>query len=218
MVEIKNLFFTYGQENAFTLSIKELSIQKGEQCCLIGPSGSGKTTLIKLIAGIYKPDKGKISISNIEINYCNEKIMREFRLKNIGLVFQDFCLLDYCDVNDNILLPFYLSKNLKINARINEHIQTLLEIFHISDKKHTSVLHLSQGEKQRVAIARALITRSQVLLCDEATGNLDPETAHSVLEHILSVSDHFTTTLLFITHNMGFTDHFSRIIDMKELN
>jgi putative ABC transport system ATP-binding protein len=218
MIEINNLVFSFPQSNSFSLRIPHLFIDKGEQCCIIGPSGSGKTTLINLISGICKPTQGKIKIGDLDITVKNDKPLREFRLKNIGFVFQDFCLLDYCTVRDNIILPFYLCQELFFDRIANQRLNTLLQILDISHKKNSAVQHLSQGEKQRVSIARALITQPRVMLCDEATGNLDPVAAHNVLKHILSVSDHFHTTLLFITHNMEIKKQFKRVIDMKEYN
>ena len=200
MIRIRSLEFQYPTGD-FRLDVPEFSIKQSEKVAVIGPSGSGKTTLLNLLAGIFTPEKGTIEVGNIGVNRLTEDDRRDFRIVNIGFVFQDFELLDYLNVMDNILHPYRITGALRLNKEVRARAAELTQDMGIGDKLKQPVNNLSQGEKQRVAICRALLARPKLILADEATGNLDPKNKFRILDLLFrSVEDH-NATLLTVTHD-----------------
>ncbi|MEE9612676.1 MAG: ABC transporter ATP-binding protein [Desulfatiglandales bacterium] len=215
MITIRNLEFHY-IEGDFRLSIPELTVAKSEKVAVIGPSGSGKTTLLNLIAGIITPINGSVSVGNIQVNELNDAGRRDFRITNIGFVFQDFELLDYLNVLDNILHPYRITSALVLDKRVRVRAATLAKEMGIGDKLKRPANDLSQGEKQRAAICRALIPHPKLILADEATGNLDPANKTRILDLLFrSVKDH-ETTLLAVTHDHELLKRFDRVVDFVD--
>ncbi len=214
MIRIRSLEFQYPSGD-FRLDVPEFSIEQSEKVAVIGPSGSGKTTLLNLLAGIFTPEKGTIEVGNIGVNRLTEDERRDFRIVNIGFVFQNFELLDYLSVMDNILHPYRITGALRLNKEVCARAAELAQDMGISDKLKQPVNNLSQGEKQRVAICRALLARPKLILADEATGNLDPKNKFRILDLLFrSVEDH-NSTLLAVTHDHELLEKFDRIIDFK---
>ena len=141
---------------------------------MIGPSGSGKTTLLNLVSGILTPEQGSVRCGDSEVSALGDAARRDFRITRIGFVFQDFELLDYLNVLDNVLHPYRITNALKLTREVRERAGDLLQQMGLGNKLMRGVERLSQGEKQRVAICRALLPSPQLVLADEATGNLDP--------------------------------------------
>lgn len=218
MIIIKDLLFNYSEESDFKLEINGLRIEDRQKCCITGPSGSGKTTLINIITGIYKPLGGTVKVNGIEINKKNDREIRDFRINNIGYIFQDFGLVDYLNVEDNILLPYYICRKLKVDAGVRKRVDSLLDRLNIGGKRRKYTTRLSQGEKQRVAIARALITEPDIIISDEATGNLDVKTAERIMNLLMDVMEENRATLLFVTHNTSLMKYFEKVIDINEIN
>ena len=212
MISIRNLFFRYDKD--FEINIAELDIACGEKVALVGESGCGKTTLFSLIAGILHPHRGQITVNSHIITQLSDKNLREFRLQNIGFVFQNFELIDYLNVRENILLPFTLN-SMRIPKSAQERLQHLLNVMGIQNKITQKPQQLSQGEKQRVAIARALIHNPALLIADEPTGNLDPQNSKKILDLLWQEIDE-NTTLLMITHDHSFLQKFDRVIHLNE--
>ena len=215
MIQIDSLGFTYpGAE--FFLRIPELHVAPGEKVAVIGPSGSGKTTLLNLIAGILVPQHGRVGCAGTEVSTLGDRQRRDFRISRIGFVFQDFELLDYLDVLDNILHPYRITSALRLTQEVRERAAGLAQQMDIGDKLHRRVEHLSQGEKQRVAICRALLPSPKLVLADEATGNLDPRNKGHILELLFrSVAAH-GATLLAVTHDHELLPHFDRVVDFSD--
>jgi len=215
MIKIKELDFHY-RTGEFRLGIPEFSVHKREKLAVIGPSGSGKTTLLNLIAGIMTPVRGTISVDDIKVNELRDQERRDFRITNIGFVFQDFELLDYLNVMDNILHPYRISGALGLNREVRARASMLSEEMGIGDKLRRRANDLSQGEKQRAAICRALLPRPKLILADEATGNLDPANKTRILDLLFrSVEDH-DATLLAVTHDHELLKRFDRVVDFQE--
>ena len=215
MIKINDLKFHYPTGN-FSLAIDALDLEKSEKTAVIGPSGSGKTTLLNLIAGIVPPDQGVIDIGGIDVGRLNDKARRRFRVTTIGFVFQDFELLDYLSVLDNILHPFRITNALSLDAAVKARAGDLATAMGIGDKLKRRANDLSQGEKQRAAICRALLPRPKLILADEATGNLDPENKTKILDLLFAAVDEHDTTLLAVTHDHELLGRFDRIVDFKE--
>lgn len=215
MITLTQLKFAYGSE--FELAIEQLDIEAGERVAIVGPSGSGKTTLLNLIAGILLPKEGNVQIGETRLSQESETRRRLFRLQNIGLVFQEFELVEYLSTLDNILLPFRLNNAMKLTQAVKQRAGDLAGRLEVADKLHRFPNCLSQGERQRVAICRALITSPQILLTDEPTGNLDPINKMRVLELLMDVVKEDNHTLITVTHDHDLLDHFDRVIDFANL-
>lgn len=213
MIEIRDLSFCY-ERAAFRLRVPELAVRDGERVAIIGASGAGKTTLIHLIAGIRTPLGGSIRVDDFEISSASEPARRAFRAAHVGLVFQEFELVEYLSVRDNILLPYRISPTLRLTPEIGRRAEHLAQKVHIGDKLHRHPRRLSQGERQRVAIARALVTQPRWLMADEPTGNLDPATTQEILDLLLREATAHAATLLMVTHNHALLDRFDRVVDL----
>ncbi|MGK7932499.1 MAG: ABC transporter ATP-binding protein [Microcystaceae cyanobacterium] len=214
MIEISDLQFNY-QADDFQLKIPNLTIEKGAKVAIIGTSGCGKTTLLHLIAGIKVPTKGSIKIDSLELEKLSDHQRRQFRIKNIGFIFQDFELIDYLNVFDNIIYCYRLNPTLKLTKQVRNNALNLTNKVGISDKVKRRIDHLSQGEKQRVAICRALLTQPKLLLADEATGNLDPDNKQRILQILFNYLKENEATLIAVTHDHELLHLFDQVIDLK---
>jgi putative ABC transport system ATP-binding protein len=214
MINIEKLHFSY-LTGDFHLHISKLNVKKGEKIAVIGPSGSGKTTLLNLIAGIIPVTNGNIRVGKTRIDMLNDAQRRDFRIQNIGFVFQDFELLDYLNVIDNILHPFRITRALKLDKKVGERAAALAEKMGIGDKLKRQTNDLSHGEKQRNAISRALLPHPKLILADEATGNLDPENKDRILDLLFQAVDEHEATLLAVTHDYELLKKFDRIVDFR---
>lgn len=216
MISLKNISFKYPNSD-FHLELDELSFQSGSTTAMIGPSGFGKTTLLNLISGIYIPQKGYVVVNGKTVNYLNDADRRTFRLINIGFVFQDFKLLEYLKVMDNILLPFRINKALTFKSETRKRAYEIASMLNIADKLMKYPGKLSQGERQRVAICRALLNDPTIILADEPTGNLDPENKLMIIDLIFDYVKDKGSTLITVTHDHELLKGFDRIVDFKEL-
>ncbi len=214
MIRIDDLVFRYPQ-GEFELGVPALRIARGERVGVLGPSGSGKTTLLHLIAGIALPDRGAVHTGGIEVSALSESERRDFRIRKIGLVFQEFELIDYLSVLDNVLLPFRINPGLRLDAPVRERAARLLAGVGLADRTARLVTRLSQGERQRVAVCRALIAEPDLILADEPTGNLDPANKGRVLDILLDYVDEHDATLVPVTHDHDLLPRFERLIDFK---
>ncbi len=198
------------------MNVPDFQVSGGQKVAVIGPSGSGKTTLLNLIAGIFAPASGAVQVGDIKVSDLNDAARRDFRITNIGFVFQDFELLDYLNVFDNILHPYRISGALKLDREVKQRAALLAEEMDIGDKLKRRAEDLSQGEKQRAAICRALLTKPRLILADEATGNLDPENKLRILDLLFSAVEEHEATLLAVTHDHELLQRFDRVIDFKD--
>jgi putative ABC transport system ATP-binding protein len=216
VITLSNIHFQYPNSD-FHLELGKLDFQAGTRTAVIGPSGFGKTTLLNLISGINIPQKGKVAVQDKQINAMSEKERRTFRLLNIGFVFQDFRLLEYLKVSDNILLPFRINRALKLRPELKEKQRMIAASMNIEDKLNKYPDKLSQGERQRVAICRALINDPRVILADEPTGNLDPENKQRIMDMLFRYVQDEGSTLITVTHDHELLSGFDRVVDFKEL-
>ena len=215
MIAIDNLQFSYPTGDFF-LQIPEFSVEKHEKIAVIGPSGTGKTTLLNLIAGIIMPSLGTIRVNDTSVDQLNDAQRRQFRITHIGFVFQDFELLDYLNVYDNILHPYRITKALHLDSSVRERTRMLAEEMGIGDKLKRRADNLSQGEKQRAAICRSLLPQPKLILADEATGNLDPENKTRILDLLFRSVEEHDTTLLAVTHDHELLKRFDRVVDFRD--
>ncbi|APM38042.1 methionine ABC transporter ATP-binding protein [Clostridium kluyveri] len=197
MININNVGKSF--DNKVVIKNINLNIKKGEIFGIVGQSGAGKSTLLRCLNGLETYDTGSIKIMDKEVKDLKGKEIRVFR-KNLGMIFQNFNLLNRKNVYDNISLPLevwgYDKK--KIKTRVEE----LLKLVALRDKAKSMPRQLSGGQKQRVAIARALALNPSILLCDEATSALDPNTTQSILELLKKINKEFELTIVVVTHQM----------------
>ena len=215
MIEIRELAFRYPVGD-FRLAVDELRVEPGETVAIVGSSGSCKSTLLSLVAGILRPDAGRVTVGEVEVSALTDTARRDYRLHRLGLVFQEFELLEHLDVRDNVLLPCRLSPRLSVTAELERRAAELTREVGLCDKLRRNVRRLSQGERQRVALARGLLLEPALLLCDEPTGNLDPATTAGVLDLLLGGVRERGTTLLVVTHDHDLLPRFDRVLDMKD--
>ncbi len=186
-------------------------VEESEMLAITGKSGSGKTTLIRLIAGLQSATSGSVVVNNIYIENLNAKKQAEYRNRTIGIVFQDYYLIDEISVLDNVLLP---SPSNEIKT-YKEKAKLLLNEMGLSAKIKENTANLSGGEKQRVAIARALINSPKILLADEPTGNLDAKSRNEIIDLLVKLNKEGMTIIL-ITHDNEIAKRCSRIITLND--
>lgn len=199
LIEIKNLSLTLRSLAGHVNILKSLNlkINAGETLSIVGPSGAGKTSLLMLISGLEKPTSGSINILNQNIESMSEDELANFRLENIGIIFQNFYLIPTMNALENVSLALEL-KNVK-NAKLIA--KSALEEVGLGHRTTHFPSELSGGEQQRVAIARAFATNPKIILADEPTGNLDSETGKTVMDLLFQMNKKNKTTLILITHD-----------------
>lgn len=214
MIEIQDVQFAY-PGGGFELQVKSLAIAKAQRVGLIGPSGCGKTTLLQLVAGIVSPTCGCIRTCGENITAIRESARRDFRIANIGLVFQDFALLDYLNILDNILLPYRINRSLCLDDASRDRARQLANDVGLQEMVLRRPSQLSQGERQRVAVCRALVANPTLLLADEPTANLDPDNSNRVLDILDDYASKQKATLAVVTHDRNTLSRFDNIIDVS---
>ena len=215
MIEISDLAFRYSGSE-FRLSIDHLAVKEGHCAALIGPSGCGKTTLLHLIAGIIPSQSGALRVNAREVDNLNDAERRLFRVRDIGVVFQDFALLDYLNLFDNILHPYRINPGLRLTSEVKQRARDLAASMGIGDKLRRFIGQTSQGELQRAAICRALVTAPSVVLADEPTGNLDPANKAETIDILCHYAREHQAALLVATHDHEILDAFDLVIDFRE--
>lgn len=214
MITLDHLDFEYAQ-TGFRLFVESLEIAKGEKVAVVGPSGSGKTTLLNLISGILQPHSGIVTVDEVNVSSLSDAERRDFRIANVGFVFQQFELISYLNVAENIRLAYLINSSLVASSETSDRVQQLAKAVGIQDKLRRPVHQLSQGEQQRVAICRALLANPKLILADEPTGNLDPENKLRILDVLFDQVERGGQTLLAVTHDMAIVDRFDRKIDFR---
>jgi len=191
-----------------------LHIERGEFTALVGPSGSGKTTLLNLIGGLDKPDEGHIYINGLDITKLSANELIDFRLKNIGFVFQSFNLIPVLTAKENVEFIMLL-QGVKRGGR-DKRVKQLFDQIEMADKIDSRPAQLSGGQQQRVAIARALATKPQFVLADEPTANLDSQSAANLLDIMAKLNKEEQTTFLFSTHDQRVIDRARRVVTLVD--
>jgi len=208
--------FVDGARELEILQGVSLELRKSEVAALVGKSGSGKSTLLHLLGLLDTPDGGEILIDNTPAGTLSEKDRAYFRNRHIGFVFQHYFLLPEFNVLENVSMPGQVAYSaLEWSSRkreIRNRAEELLDLVGLSAQKAQAIRTLSGGEKQRVAVARALLLSPKILLCDEPTGNLDPETGSHIIKLIFDVSRQQGTAALIVTHDLTLAGKADRIL------
>jgi len=210
MIQLLNIRKTFYQASAQITLFEDLnfSFKPHTRYCITGPSGIGKTMLLMMICGLELPDLGSVIVDGVAVKDDNAG----FRLNNVGLVFQNHNLCEEFTAKENVMFPLLLQGHTYREAE--KVALEILEQVQLSSHVNKFPEQLSGGEKQRVAIARALITKPKILICDEPTGNLDPETAAEVSKLLLDFAKQCKYSI-FVTHNIEFAKSFDVILQLK---
>lgn len=191
--------FQVGGGAVHALQHVNLEVEKGDIFGVIGFSGAGKSTLLRMVNALETPTEGHVEIEGKIIDQLPHSELRKVR-KNIGMIFQQFNLLESSTVYENVAIPLKLNHTEKV--QMDQTVKTLLRFVGLEDKADAYPLQLSGGQKQRVGIARALATNPSILLCDEATSALDPETTEQILQLLRRINRELKITILFVTHQI----------------
>lgn len=191
-----------------------LHLERGEFTALVGPSGSGKTTLLNLIGGLDRPDSGEIIINGVDITKLSDNQLIDFRLHNIGFVFQSFNLIPVLTAKENVEMIMHLQRMAR-NDR-DKRVSQLFDEIQLGDKLNSRPSELSGGQQQRVAVARALASKPQFVLADEPTANLDTKSAFNLLDIMLKLNQEENITFLFSTHDQRVIERARRVITLVD--
>ena len=204
-------------EGASTLEVLhgvDLVVQAAERVAIIGASGSGKTTLLQIMGGLDEPDEGKVFINGESMHGTNEAAKGDMRNRNIGFVYQFHHLLPEFSAEENVALPLMIRREARVDALAKA--RDLLGRVGLGERLNHKPGELSGGERQRAAVARALITRPQLVLADEPTGNLDSGNGGHVLNLMLELNQEFKTSLIIVTHDHSIAARMDRVLVLED--
>lgn len=201
-----------GETKVDALKNASFSVSKGEFVAIVGPSGSGKSTLLNLLGALDTPTSGKVFLDGKDIFNMNEKEMSVFRRRNIGFIFQAYNLVPELNVEENMILPLLLD----YKKPDKQHIDELLNILGLTDRRRHLPNQLSGGQQQRVAIGRALSGRPAIILADEPTGNLDTKNSRDVINLMKLSVERYNQTLIMITHNQSYASFADRVLGVED--
>jgi putative ABC transport system ATP-binding protein len=209
-----NKFYQQGELQVEALTDVNLTVQKGEFAALVGPSGSGKTTLLNIIGGLDRPSEGSVNLNGIDMTQLSESDLSNFRLYQLGFIFQAYNLVPVLNALENVELVMVLQGVDEKERRTRaEHY---LGLVGLQDVMHRRPAALSGGQQQRVAVARALAANPMLVLADEPTANLDSENAFALLDIMHRLSHEEQTTFLFSTHDPRVMERAERIIRLRD--
>jgi putative ABC transport system ATP-binding protein len=188
-----------------------LGIERGEAVGLVGPSGSGKSTLLMTMAGLERPDSGKVVVDGTDLAGLDEDALARFRGRRIGIVFQSFHLVPTMTALENVALPLELAGERDAFDRA----QAELKLVGLAERLHHYPAQLSGGEQQRVAIARAIVPNPAILVADEPTGNLDETTGESIVDLLFALRRERGATLILVTHDVTLARRCDRVVRLR---
>ena len=224
VIQIENLRFRYNESKDDVLQIDELKVYEGEHLFIQGASGSGKTSLLNLITGINKPYQGSVKVLEHSLGDMSVIKSDQFRVDFLGIIFQQFNLLPYLPVLDNVELPCWFSKRRKqlagdSSAEISKTAKRLLNELSLPEQSFSKPVNkLSVGQQQRIAVARALIGQPKIIIADEPTSSLDTDNRKRFLELLFLEADKQNSTVVFVSHDPHIAQYFSRVIDLSQIN
>jgi putative ABC transport system ATP-binding protein len=216
VIDAHNISKVYNPKTipVYAVNNVHLHLEKGEFTALVGPSGSGKTTLLNMIGGLDRPDEGNIFINGVDITKLSANELIDFRLKNIGFVFQSFNLIPVLTAKENVEFIMQLQKLNKDERK--KRVEKLFKDIGLEDKLNVRPSKLSGGQQQRVAVARALASKPQFVLADEPTANLDSKSASNLLDIMALLNKEENITFLFSTHDQRVIDRARRVITLVD--
>lgn len=213
IITIKKIVKSYGMGEGIVHALDgvDLEIAAGELVAVVGASGSGKSTLLHMIGGMDSPTAGSVFFNGKDISKYSKKQKAKYRCENVGIVFQNFKLIEELNVRENIIMPVLIARK-KVDE---DYYNTLVEMLGLSERQSHLPSELSGGQKQRVAIARALINKPELLLADEPTGNLDKKNSEEIMQIFLDIHKQGKTIVL-VTHDREIAERCQRQIEMSD--
>lgn len=216
IIESHNLSKVYNPDTipVYAVNGVDLHVEEGEFTALVGPSGSGKTTLLNLIGGLDYPSSGEVKIDGVDITKMSENKLIDFRLHNIGFVFQAYNLIPVLTASENIEFVMMMLK--KSKRERDQRVKELLAEVGLADRAKNRPSELSGGQQQRVAVARALASKPRFILADEPTANLDSKSTENLLEMMARLNKEENMTFIFSTHDQRVIDNARRIVTLVD--
>lgn len=217
VIQVENVWKVYYKTIPITvLKNVNLCIYHSEFVTIVGPSGSGKTTLLGLMGCLDKPTKGEVKIDGISTTSLSDQELAKIRNKKIGFVFQNFNLIPYLNVYQNVELPLWYAKQELSNSKNKDYIIEIIKKVGLEHRLSHKPAELSGGEQQRVAIARALVNQPEILLADEPTGNLDTVTGATIIELFQKLNQEEKITVVIVTHNNELVKQTQKIVTIRD--
>jgi putative ABC transport system ATP-binding protein len=216
VIEISNLTKIYNDSEIKVKAVDniDLSFEQGEFAAIVGPSGSGKTTLLNMIGGLDKPTEGEITVDGTNIGELSSSKLIDFRLRNIGFVFQAYNLIPVLTAKENV--EFIMELQGKKRIERDERTLELLTAVGLADRVNSRPSKLSGGEQQRVAVARALASKPKFILADEPTANLDSKSTETLLDIMKTLNKEENITFIFSTHDQRVVNKARRVITIED--
>lgn len=219
IIDLQQLQFRWPSQVHPTLVINQLLVAQGEHLFIRGASGSGKTTLLNLLAGILTPTQGRLSVLGQNLATLSQTARDRFRADHMGIIFQQFNLLPYLSVLENVELPCHFSRQRR--QKLGNVRHTALDLLaHLGLEKNLmqrTVTHLSVGQQQRVAVARALIGRPELIIADEPTSALDTEMRDHFLKLLFTEAESQDSTIIFVSHDPYLAKYFPHVLDLQQV-
>ncbi|MDD3022124.1 MAG: ABC transporter ATP-binding protein [Alphaproteobacteria bacterium] len=216
IIEMKDLYKVYDEKSMPVKAVNGITIsfEEGEFTAIVGPSGSGKTTLLNIIGGLDDPSQGDVIIDNVRMNGLTESQKTDFRMNNIGFVFQAYNLIPVFTARENVEFIMHLQGQSKSDRTIRAG--ELLKAVGLSDRMDSRPAKLSGGQQQRVAVARALASRPKFILADEPTANLDSKSTENLLDIMEKLNEEENITFIFSTHDQRVVNKAKRVITIED--
>lgn len=213
----QNLHKSYcnGGKRLHVIKGADISVEKGDVLFIVGPSGAGKSTLLHLLAGLDKPDEGKVILDGEDVYKLSDRKRSSLRNQNIGFVFQFYHLLPEFSAMENVMLPGLMKRGSDV-AKLKKRAGDILSNVGLSARIDNRPQELSGGEQQRVAIARALINSPDILFCDEPTGNLDSANGRMIYELIFDLNKKEGITVLVVSHEAGYAEQAAKCMGIRD--
>lgn len=220
LIEIRELEFRWPQQNTAVLNVGSLSVEKYQHSFIRGDSGSGKTTLLNLLCGVHIATKGTVAVLGQDLTTMANQQRDRFRGEHLGVIFQQFNLLPFLSVRDNIVLPCGFSKKRRDKvAHIEKDVERLLSALDLPPALASkNITELSVGQQQRVAVCRALIGSPELIIADEPTSALDMKNRDRFLQLLFQEADKHGSTVVFVSHDQQIAHHFPRVIELSDYN
>lgn len=214
VLEVKNLCKNYGKGSTLVKALDNVSfsVEEGEFVAIVGASGSGKSTLLHILGAVDKPSSGKVIIRGVDIFKENDDALAVFRRRHIGLIYQFYNLIPTLNVEENMTLPLLLDGK----KATRDYLCELLNILGLENRVNHLPNELSGGQQQRVSIGRALISRPDIILADEPTGNLDSKASLEIMKLLKLSNEKYNQTIIMITHDMNLANCADRVITIED--
>ena len=214
ILEVNNLCKNYGKGTTLVKALDDVSfsVEEGDFVAIVGSSGSGKSTLLHILGAVDKPTSGKVTIGGVDVFKQKDDALAVFRRRKVGLIYQFYNLIPILDVYENMTLPIMLDGK-KVDEK---YLKELIEILGLERRVNHLPNELSGGQQQRVSIGRALISKPDIILADEPTGNLDSKSSKDIIDLLKLSNEKYKQTFIMITHDMNLAKEANRIITLDD--